>query len=85
MRTLVDWVNEQSGKERPVMAAYPLACDWMWVYWYLMRHAGTSVLGHSSDIDIKTLFATKSNRTIRKVRKRSMPQELLSRRTPIMP
>ncbi|HJF13296.1 MAG TPA: hypothetical protein K8V32_00635 [Enteractinococcus helveticum] len=42
MRTLVDWISEQAGDDRPVMAAYPLSYDWMWVYWYLMRYAGTS-------------------------------------------
>ena len=44
MRTLVDWISEQAGDDRPVMAAYPLSYDWMWVYWYLMRYAGTSPL-----------------------------------------
>lgn len=80
MRRLVDWISEQAGNDRPVMAAYPLSYDWMWVYWYLMRYAGTSPFGHSSAIDIKTLFATKADRMIRKVGKRSMPKKLLSKR-----
>lgn len=79
-RTLVDWVYEHAGNDRPVMAAYPLAYDWMWVYWSLMRYAGISPFDHSSTIDIKTLVATKSSQMIRKVGKRSMSKKLLSKR-----
>lgn len=62
------------------MAAYPLAYDWMWVYWSLMRYAGISPFCYSSAIDIKTLVATKSSRMMRKVGKRSMSKKLLSKR-----
>ena len=62
---------------RPIFAAYPLGYDWMWISWYSNRFAGGSPFGHSTAIDMKTLFATKAGRGIVGATKRNMPKHLL--------
>lgn len=77
----VEKVTKRFGENvRPVFVAYPLGYDWMFVYWYLINFAGHSVFGHSSALDIKTMFATKARKAIRGIGKRSIPKELRSKR-----
>lgn len=69
------------GFARPVFVGYPLGFDWMFVYWYLMNYSKDgSPFGHSSHLDIKTLFAQKSGKPIRSIGKRSIPKTLKSKR-----
>lgn len=57
MTDAADWVREQSDGCRPVLVAYPVAFDWSWLYWYFERYASAgSPFGHSSCLDIRTLF-----------------------------
>lgn len=80
MAALNDWVLARSEGARSVFTAWPLSYDWMWVYWYLMNFHGSSPFGHSSAIDMKTWFAARDDRMIRKTGKRGLPRELKSRR-----
>jgi hypothetical protein len=55
------WVREVSAGAQPVMCGYPASCDWTFLYWYLIRFTGSSPLGHSGCLDMKTLYATKAD------------------------
>lgn len=69
------------GYARPVFVGYPLGFDWLFTYWYLMNFADKgSPFGHSSHLDIKTLYATKASVPIKGIGKRSIPKELMSKR-----
>ena len=74
------WVRQVSSGATPVVVAYPLGFDWMWLYWYFLRYAKSSPFGHSRHLDIKTLYATKAGTLISRSTKRQMPADLLSSR-----
>lgn len=77
-RTCRELSEELDGDNvRPIFAAYPLGFDWMFTYWYQMSFTGRSPFGHSTHIDMKTLFATKGARGIVGATKRNMPKHLL--------
>ncbi|GAA0383449.1 hypothetical protein Acor_81370 [Acrocarpospora corrugata] len=80
MKSAAKWITETCGKATPVLAAYPLSYDWMWIYWYFMNFTGSSPFGHSRCIDIKTLYAAKAAVPIGWATKRQMPQEIRSTR-----
>ena len=65
------WLKALPGK--PVFVAYPVAYDFMFVNWYLMRFAGESPFSHSA-LDIKTLAMVLLNRPYRESTKRNMPK-----------
>jgi hypothetical protein len=73
------WIKEVCEASVPVLAAYPLSFDWMWIYWYFMRFTGASPFGHSRCIDIKTLYAAKAGVTIGWATKRQIPRHLAAR------
>lgn len=80
MREAAAWIREVCGNSSPVLAAYPLSYDWMWIYWYFMRFTGVSPFGHSRCIDLKTLYAAKAGVPIGWATKRQMPEHLRSPR-----
>lgn len=80
MREFTDWVRAAAVGAQPVMCGYPASYDWTFLYWYLIRFAGSSPFGHSGCLDMKTLYATKAGLPLRAVAKGTMPRELLSRR-----
>jgi len=80
MAEFAAWVREVSGDARPVFVAYPAGFDWMFVYWYLIRFTGESPFGHSSCLDMKTLYAARSGAPINRSVKSAMPRDLHSRR-----
>lgn len=51
------WITEVASDHRPVLVAWPLAYDWLFLQWYFLRF-GTSAspFGFSSCLDMKTLF-----------------------------
>jgi hypothetical protein len=51
MQKYVAWLKELPGK--PVFVGYPVAYDFLFVYWYLIRFVGESPFSHSA-LDIKT-------------------------------
>ncbi|WP_141576260.1 exonuclease [Actinomadura sp. WMMA1423] len=83
MDAAADWVRAvaASVEASPVLVAYPLGFDWMFLYWYWTRftEAG-SPFGHSRHLDIKTAYATKAGSQIIRSTKSQMPAELLSDR-----
>jgi DNA polymerase III epsilon subunit-like protein len=65
MSAAARWVESFSGRDRPVLVAYPLSFDWSWLYWYFVRFSEAgSPFNHSSCYDIKTAFAVKCNRPV---------------------
>ena len=80
MAEFSSWVLETAGSARPIVVGYPACYDWMFLYWYLIRFAGTSVFGHSGCLDLKTLYATKAGVPLSGAVKARMPRHLLSRR-----
>jgi hypothetical protein len=75
------WVRATAAGATPVVVAYPLGYDWMWLYWYFMRFAEQgSPFGHSRHLDIKTLYAVKAGALVARSTKGQMPAELLPRR-----
>ena len=71
MKAYADWVKSLPGK--PVFIAYPVAFDFMFVYWYLIRFTGESPFAHSA-LDIKTLAMVLLQKPYRDSTKRNMPK-----------
>src|SRR6202044_2582677 len=71
------WVTGGAGDAGPVVVAYPLGFDWMWLYWYFMRFADAgSPFSFSQHLDMKTIYATKARTTVSRSTKRRMPVSL---------
>jgi hypothetical protein len=71
MKRYAAWLDELPGK--PVFVGYPVAYDFMFVYWYLIRFAGRSAFSHSG-LDIKTYAFCLLDGTYRGTSKRSLPK-----------
>lgn len=69
MPNYVGWLKALPG--RPVFVAYPVAFDFMFVYWYLLRFVGESPFSHSA-LDIKTLAMVLLGTDYREATKRNM-------------
>ena len=65
------WLRSLPGK--PVFVGYPVAYDFMFVYWYLMRFAGESPFSHSA-LDIKTVAMLALRKPYRESTKKNMPR-----------
>ena len=75
------WVKSVCRGDRPVMVGYPLVFDWTFLYWYFRRYADQgSPFGHSSGLDMKTMYAVKARKVLTKATKSQMPRQLLSSR-----
>lgn len=70
MPDYVRWLRSLPG--RPVFVGYPVAYDFMFVYWYLMRFAGESPFSHSA-LDVKTYAMALLGSEYRDSVKRNMP------------
>ena len=74
LRAMGTEVADDAG---PVVVAYPLGFDWMWLYWYFMRFADAgSPFSFSQHLDMKTIYATKARTTVSRSTKRRMPVSL---------
>ena len=71
MKTYLAWLKSLPGK--PVFVSYPVAFDFMFVYWYLIRFAGESPFSHSA-LDIKTYAMALLKKDYRDSVKRNMPR-----------
>ena len=72
------WVHEVSKGHRPVLVAYPVAFDWSFLYWYFEMFARSgSPFGHSSCLDIRTLYQARAGTVFDMSSKRHMPAELV--------
>ena len=74
MRRYADWLDGLPGK--PVFVGYPVAYDFLFVYWYLRRFAGRSPFSHSG-LDIKTYACAMLRKPYRQVSKQTMPKRWL--------
>ena len=66
-----DWLESLPG--RTVFVGYPAAFDFMFVYWYLIRFAGSSPFSHSA-LDLKTYAMALLGTDYRATTKRTMPR-----------
>lgn len=71
MKSYVTWINGLAGK--PVFVGYPVAFDFMFVYWYLIRFTGGSPFSHSA-LDMKTLAMALLGKGYRDSTKKNMPR-----------
>lgn len=71
MRQYLGWLKNLPGK--PVFVGYPVAFDFMFVNYYLMRFAGESPFSHSA-LDIKTYAMAMMKKDYRESVKRNMPK-----------
>lgn len=65
------WLKGLPGK--PVFVGYPVAYDFLFVYWYLMRFTGESPFSHSA-LDIKTFAMAMLKLPYREATKKRMPR-----------
>jgi hypothetical protein len=72
MPEYVAWVKALPGK--PVFVGYPVAYDFLFVYWYMIRFAGESPFSHSA-LDMKTFAMALLGKEYRASTKRNMPRE----------
>jgi hypothetical protein len=78
MEEAAAWVAEVAEGHRPVLVAYPVAFDWSFLYWYFERFCSTgSPFGHSSCLDIRTLYQAQVGTVFDLSGKQNMPAELL--------
>jgi len=68
----VKWVKELPGI--PVAVAYPAGYDWTFLYWYMIKFAGTSPFSFSC-LDMKTLAMSLLNTTYKQSTKRKWPKQ----------
>lgn len=71
MPAYVVWVKRLPGT--PVFVGYPAGFDFLFVYWYLIRFAGTSPFSFSA-LDIKTYAMALLRKEYRQSVKRNMPR-----------
>ena len=78
MTTAAEWVQGHANGHRPVLVAYPVAFDWSFLYWYFERFSATgSPFGHSSCLDIRTLYQAMAGTVFDRSAKRYMPPSLI--------
>ncbi|HEX7245919.1 MAG TPA: exonuclease domain-containing protein [Solirubrobacterales bacterium] len=71
------WVRSMCPECRPVLVAYPVAFDWAFLYWYFERFAPEgSPFGHSSCLDIRTLYQAVAGTVFDRSGKTAMPDFL---------
>ncbi len=71
MKNYFNWLKELPGK--PVLVGFPVAFDFMFIYWYLMRFVGESPFSFSA-LDIKTYAMALLKKPYRKTVKHEMPK-----------
>lgn len=78
MRRAAAFLDAHRGPGSPVLVAYPLSFDWMWLYWYFIKFLGSSPFHHSRCFDLKTAIAAKGARQILASGHDSLPKALKS-------
>ncbi|HEY7456907.1 MAG TPA: 3'-5' exonuclease [Solirubrobacterales bacterium] len=72
-----EWIRSICPECRPVLVAYPVAFDWAFLYWYFERFAPNgSPFGHSSCLDIRTLYQAVAGTVFDRSGKTAMPEFL---------
>jgi DNA polymerase III alpha subunit (gram-positive type) len=80
MREAAEWIAGHADGARPVLVAYPLAFDWMFLHWYFVRYTGESPFGHATCLDIRSLYLARALTPFDRSGQPSMPAELLPSR-----
>ena len=81
MSAAARWVEDVGDSFRPVLVAYPVAFDWSFLYWYFEQFADRpSPFGHSSCLDIRTLYQAIAGSVFDQSGKSSMPDFVLPSR-----
>ena len=80
MREAAEWIASHADGARPVLVLYPLSFDWSFLHWYFIRYTGESPFGHSSCLDIRTLYLARALTTFDQASQQSMPPQLLPTR-----
>jgi hypothetical protein len=80
MQDAAEWLRTQTAGARPVMVAYPVVFDWMFIHWYFVRFVGVSPFGFSGALDMKTMYQQKARVTLDLAGRRDLPPELASSR-----
>jgi len=74
MSAAARWVADVGDGFRPIIVAYPVAFDWSFLYWYFAQFADRpSPFGHSSCLDIRTLYQAIAGTVFDASGKSSMP------------
>lgn len=77
MTEAASWIKKTCPECRPVLVAYPVAFDWAFLYWYFERFAKDgSPFGHSSCLDIRTLYHAIAGTVFDRSGKNAMPEFL---------
>lgn len=75
MAAAAEWVMSVAEGCRPVLVAYPVVFDWSFLYWYFVQfNGGVSPFGHSSCLDIRTLYQAVSGAVFDESGKEAMPE-----------
>lgn len=81
MSAAAAWVVEVARQAHPVMVAFPLAFDWLWLQWHFLRFCPEgSPFSFSSCLDMKTLFWARQGTPIEGAGKDDLPLELRAAR-----
>lgn len=72
MSEYVQWLKSLPGK--PIFVGYPVAYDFMFIYWYLVKFTGEKPFSHSG-IDIKTYSMALLKTQYESSSKKYMPKE----------
>jgi hypothetical protein len=71
------WIAHVAEHHRPVLVAWPLTYDWLFLQWYFLRFARDgSPFGFSSGLDMKTLFWRHCGGVVDAAGKDDLPPEL---------
>jgi hypothetical protein len=77
MTAAAAWVLDIARDDRPVMVAFPLAFDWLWLQWHFLRFSPDgSPFSFSSCLDMKTLFWARQGTPLGGAGKGDLPPEL---------
>jgi hypothetical protein len=72
-----DWITTVAAGGKPVLVAYPLSFDWMWLFWYFTQFlAQGSPFSYSSCYDLKTAYSVKAKVPINEAGRSRVPSTL---------
>ncbi len=78
MEEAARWIIATAADRRPVLVAWPLAYDWLFLQWYFLHFAPNgSPFGFSSCLDMKTLFWAQQGTVLDRAGKDDLPPSLL--------
>lgn len=81
MDEAADWVRRTAGVDHPVLVAFPLTFDWMFLYWYFECFATDgSPFEFSSALDMKTMYQQKAGVVVSRAGKADLPPDVRAER-----